>query len=105
MKKINLEDLNKRNDYVIDNFMKGVLQMEFIKVGDKYLLKNSNGKTFTEEEKLKLEKNELILKNDECDCKVEKIKKVSKINKKLREIEEANKEASNDTIEETNGTL
>lgn len=105
MKKINIEDLSKRNDYMIDNFMKGVLDMEFIKVGDKYLLKNSNGKTFTEEEKLKLERNELVLENDKCNCPVEQIKKKSKINKKLNEIEKATKEVANDTIKETNSTL
>ena len=87
MKRINLEELNRRNDYMIDNFMRGVLSMEFIKVGDKYLLKGSNSVILSEEEKLKYEKNELVLNNNDCDCEVEKIKKVSKINKKIKEIE------------------
>ena len=107
MKRINIEELSKRNDYMIDDFMKGALGMEFIKVGDKYLLKGSNSVILSEEEKLKYEKNELILNSKDCDCQVEKIKKVSKINKKLKKIEEekATKEVADDTIEETNSTL
>lgn len=102
MKKINIENLNRRNDYMIDNFMKGVLNMEFIKCGNNYILKDSNGKIVSEEEKLKLERHELELR-DECDCPVEQIKKKSKINKRLKEI--ATDEVANDTIEETNSTL
>lgn len=105
MKRINLEELNRRNDYKIDDFMRGVLSMEFIKVGDKYLLKDSNGKVVSEEEKLKLERNELVLKDEDCGCQVEQIKKKSKINRKINEIEKATKEVANDTIEETNSTL
>lgn len=102
MKRINLEELNRKNDYKIDDFMRGVLSMEFIKVGDKYLLKGSNSIIVDEAEKLKLERNEIIADNGDCGCEVDKIKKVSKINKKIRE---ATKEVANDTIEETNSTL
>lgn len=107
MKRINLEELNRRNDYMIDDFMRGVLGMEFIPIGEKYLVKGSNSVIVDEAEKLKLERNELILDNNDCDCKVEKIKKVSKINKKIKEIEKekATKEVADDTIEETNSTL
>lgn len=107
MKRINIEDMNRRNDYMIDDFMRGVLSMEFIKVGDKYLLKGSNSVILSEEEKLKLERNEMIVGNGDCGCEVEKIKKVSKINKKIKEIEKekATKEVADDTIEETNSTL
>jgi hypothetical protein len=52
MKRINIEELNRRNDYMIDDFMRGVLSMEFVKVGDKYLLKGSNSVILSEEEKL-----------------------------------------------------
>ena len=91
---------------MIDDFMRGVLQMEFVKVGDKYLVKGSNSLIVDEEEKLKLERNELIVNND-CGCMTENIKKVSKINKKLNKIEKekATKEVADDTIEETNSTL
>lgn len=107
MKRIDLEELSKRNDYMIDDFMRGVLSMEFIKVGDKYLLKGSNSVIVDEEEKLKLERNEMIVDNGDCGCEVEKIKKVSNINKKLKKIEKekATKEVADDTIEETNSTL
>ena len=106
MKRINLEELNRRNDYMIDDFMRGVLSMEFVKVGHKYLLKGSNSVILSEEEKLKYERNELVLNND-CGCMTENIKKVSKINKKLNKIEKekATKEVADDTIEETNSTL
>ena len=101
MKKIDLETLSIRNEYSIEDYIRGVeKEMEFIKYGNKYIIKDSNGKIVDEEEKLKLEKNEIILGNDECNCPVEKIKKVSKINKKLKEIEK-DTEVSNDTIEET----
>ena len=103
MKKINLDTLSIRNDYELDDFIRGVeKEMEFIKYGNNYIVKNSNGKVVSEEEKLQLEKNEIILNQDDCGCEVERIKKVSKINKKLRE---AKKEVVDDTIEETNSTL
>ena len=102
MKKIDIENVGIKNEGQIDDFMRGVLSMEFIKVGDKYLLKGSNSIIVDEAEKLKLERNEIIADNGDCGCEVEKIKKVSKINKKIRE---ATKEVANDTIEETNSTL
>lgn len=102
MKKINLEEVSIKNNYMIDDFIKGVVDMEFIKYGNNYILKDSNGKIVSEEEKLKLERHELEFK-DECECPVEQIKKKSKINKRLRELD--TKEVSNDTIEETTSTL
>lgn len=62
--------------------------MEFIKIGKNYMIKNSPSIIITEEEKLKLEKNELILKDIEgCNCQGETTKKISKINKKIKEVE------------------
>lgn len=56
------------------------------------MIKNSPSIIVTEEEKLKLEKNELILKDiEECGCQGETTKKIKKINKKLREINNDNK--------------
>ena len=105
MKKINLETLSIRNEYGLDDFIRGVeREMEFIKYGENYIIKNSNGKVVSEEEKLKLEREELILDNDDCGCQVEKIKKVSKINKKINKIEK-DKEVVDDTIEETSTTI
>ena len=69
--------------------------MEFIKIGKNYMIKNSPSIIVTEEEKLKLEKNELILKDiDGCNCQGETTKKIKKINKRIKEVE-------NETIKET----
>lgn len=90
MKKINLDTLSERNDYSIDNFMKGVLEMEFIPYGDKYLIKDSNGFVVDEKEKLLIEKGELVLKDIEgCECQKETTKKISKINKRLKELDDS----------------
>ena len=62
--------------------------MEFIKYGDKYIIKDSPNIVVSEEEKLKLEKHELILQDIEgCSCQEETTKKIKKINKKIKEIE------------------
>ena len=62
--------------------------MEFIKYGDKYIIKDSPNIVVSEEEKLKLEKNELILQDIEgCNCQGETTKKIKKIDKKIKEIE------------------
>ena len=62
--------------------------MEFIKYGDKYIIKDSPNIVVSEEEKLKLEKHELVLKDIEgCNCQGETTKKIKKINKKIKEVE------------------
>ena len=107
-KKINFEDLSLRNDYAIDNFMEGGLNMEFIDIGrGKFLVRNSNGLIVNEKERLEMEKKGLIIKDVESDtCQKETTKKVSKINKRLTEIEKENKEVEvDDTIEETDTTI
>lgn len=69
--------------------------MEFIKYGNKYLVKDSPNIIVSEEEKLKLERKELVLKDIEsCDCQKETTKKIRKINKKIKEVE-------NEIIKET----
>lgn len=108
--------------------------MEFIKLGKKYLIKNSNGRVITEEEKIKLENNELILKDIRSnECQKETTKKISKNKKRIKEIEQEkiftnvkvseerlepkaivklvketalqDKENADDTIKETNTTI
>lgn len=70
--------------------------MEFIKLGKRYLIKNGNGRIISEEEKLKLENKELILKDfTSNECQKETTKKIKKNKKRIKELE-------NDTIEETN---
>lgn len=68
--------------------------MEFIKLSkDRYMIKDSNNYVVSEKEKLQLEKKELVLKDIKgCECQQETTKKISKINKKLKE---------NETIKET----
>ena len=95
MKQIDWENISKKNEYTIDQFIERGVDMEFIKYGDKYLVKGSNGFIVDEKEKLQLEKGELILKDIEgCNCQAETTKKISKINKRLKEIDDTNKKAS-----------
>lgn len=100
-KRINLETLSIRNDYMIDDFLKGGIKMEFINIGrGKYLVRNSNGMIVNEKERLELEKRGLAIKDIKSDtCQKETTKKIKKINKKLEEVE------ADDTIEETNTTV
>lgn len=63
--------------------------MEFIKLGKRYLIKDTPNIVVSEEEKLKLEKKELVLKDIESpECQKETTKKIQKINKKIKEIKE-----------------
>lgn len=61
--------------------------MEFIKLrNDRYLLKGSNSVIVSEEEKLKLERKELIIEDIEgCNCQKETTLKLREINKKINE--------------------
>ena len=78
--------------------------MGFIKVGKNYMIKGSNGRIVSEEEKLKLENKELILKDIEgCECQKETTKKLSKNKKRLKEITALKKgDSADDIIKETN---
>jgi len=99
MNKIRLNDLNLRNDYSLSNFMRGALNMDFIKVGNNWMLKGSNGLIVSEEDKLKMEKKELILQDISSNkCQGETTRKIKRINKKIEEIKD-------DSIKETNTTL
>lgn len=72
---------------------KEILGMEFIKVGDKYMIANSNGIIVDEKEKLRLENRELVIKDVESNlCQKETTKKLSKNKKKLEELDENIKE-------------
>lgn len=103
MKKINFENLNERNDYQIGKLIGG-LKMEFIKYGDKYVVKNSGGKVVSEKEKLQMEKNELVFKDITSNtCQEKTTKKIKKINKKIKEAEE--KQTDAEVIEETDTTI
>ena len=92
MKKINLTNLSEKNGYMIDNFMKGVIDMQFIKYGDKYLIEGSNGYVVDEKEKLQIEKGELVLKDiTGCNCQKDTTLKIKEIDKQLEELEQEEK--------------
>lgn len=99
MKRINFENLNERNEFSLSNFLGGI-EMEFIKHGNNYLIKDSNGRIVSEEEKLKLENEELILKDiSSCECQKETTKKLKKNNKRIKEIMEEDKKQKFDKVE------
>lgn len=92
MKQINIDDFIKKNDLNITERLE-VLGMEFIKVGDKYMLKGSNGIIVDEKEKLQLENNEMVIKDFTSNkCQQETTKKISKNKKRIKEIMEKEKE-------------
>lgn len=101
MKRINFETLNERNDYSLLQFIERGVNMEFIKKGENYLIKNSNGRVVSEKEKLQLENDELVLEDiSSNNCQQETTKKIKKNKKRIKEIEEK----ENDTLEETTET-
>lgn len=103
MKRINFENLNERNDYQIGKLIGGI-EMEFIKYGDKYLIKNSGGRIVSEKEKLQLEKKELVIKDiTSNNCQEKTTRKIKKINKKIKEAEE--KQTDAEVIEETDKSI
>ena len=76
--------------------------MEFIKVGKKYMIKNSNGRIVSEKEKLELENNELIIKDFKSnECQGKTTRKIAKNKKRIKEIDTAIKENADETNEET----
>ena len=76
--------------------------MEFIKLReDRYLIKDSNSLIVSNEEKLKLEKKELIIKDIESnECQGKTTQRIEEID---RELENGNKSKSN-TIKKAKST-
>ena len=76
--------------------------MEFIKLReDRYLIKDSNGLIVSNEEKLKLEKKELIIKDIESnECQGKTTQRIEEID---RELENGNKSKPN-TIKKAKST-
>ena len=84
MKRIDITKMLKDN--MLEN-REEILGMEFIKMGDKYLIKNSNGVVVNEKEKLRLENNEMVIKDVESNlCQKETTKKISKNKKRIKEL-------------------
>lgn len=99
MKQINFENLNERNEFSLSNFL-GVIEMEFIKTQRGYLIKDSGGRVVSEEEKLKLENEEMIIEDFKSNnCQEETTKKIAKNKKKITALQ--NKENADDIIKET----
>ena len=72
--------------------------MEFIKVKNGYLIKNSNGRIVSEKEKLELENKDLIIKDIRSnECQGKTTQKLTKNKKKIKEIME---EEKNNKVEE-----
>lgn len=87
---------------ITDKYLESSDNMEFIKLReDRYLIKDSNGLIVSTEEKLKLEKKELIIKDIESnECQGKTTQRIKKID---RELENGNKSKSN-TIKKTKST-
>ena len=86
MKRIDITKMLKDN-YLDNEERKEILGMEFIKMGDKFLIKNSNGVVVDEKEKLKLENNEMVIKDVESNlCQKETTKKISNNKKRIKEL-------------------
>lgn len=94
MKQINLTQMLKANDW--DNVEeRRILGMEFIKRPDgNYIVKDS-GFVVSEKEMLKMQNEELVIKDISATCAKEITKEVSKNKKRIKEIE---------TVEETEPT-
>ena len=95
MKQIDLTAMMINNGMDIDR--KEILGMEFIKVGDKFMINNSNGIIVDEAEKIRLENRDLVIKDVESNqCQKETTRKLSKNKKRIEELHE--------NIEETEST-
>lgn len=94
MKRIDLAKMMINNGIDIDR--KEILGMEFIRLNDgNFLVKNSNGLIVSNEERLKMEKGELIIKDVSSNkCQEDTTKKIKEIDKELNEIENIKKTKS-----------
>ena len=79
---------------ITDKYLESSDNMEFIKLReDRYLIKDSNGLIVSNEEKLKIEKKELIIKDIESnECQGKTTQRIEEID---RELENGNKSKSN----------
>ena len=87
---------------IMGKYLESSDNMEFIKLReDRYLIKDSNGLIVSNEEKLKLEKKELIIKDIESnECQGKTTQRIEEID---RELENGNKSKSN-TIKKAKST-
>ena len=87
---------------ITDKYLESSDNMEFLKLREnRYLIKDSNGLIVSNEEKLKLEKKELIIKDIESnECQGKTTQRIEEID---RELENGNKSKSN-TIKKAKST-
>ena len=85
MKKINIKRLVEGNGLTLERRLLG---MEFIQMGDKYLIKNSNGIIVDEKEKKQLEAKELVIEDIKADCAKHITPKLTKKKKEIEELED-----------------
>lgn len=85
MKQINIDRLVMGNGLTLERRLLG---MEFIKVGDKYMIKGSNGIIVDEKEKAKLERDELVIEDIKADCAKNITPKLIKKQKEVKELED-----------------
>lgn len=80
--------------------------MELIKIGNKYLVNDSNGRIIDEKERLELENQDLVIQDiTSSGCVKEITKKIASNKKKIKELEEKEVVENEDkTIEETKST-
>lgn len=88
MKQINIERLIEGNGLTLE---RRLFDMEFIKVGDKYMIKGSNGFIVDEKEKAKLERDELVIEDIKADCAKNITPKLIKKQKEVKELEDIEK--------------
>lgn len=90
MKKIDIKQMLKDNNLDYKEEME-MLGMEFIKMYDgNYMIKNSNGRIVSEQEKIKLENRELIIKDVESNrCQKDTTKKLTENKKKLEKLNDS----------------
>lgn len=104
MKKINFENLNERNGYSLYDFLGGI-EMEFVKVGKNYMIKNSNGRIVSEKEKLMLENKEMIIQDIKSNnCQEKATKQIAENKKKIEMLENVEKEEPKTTAKKTTRT-
>lgn len=82
-----------------------MINMEFISIGNnRYMIKGSNNLVVDEEQKLKLEKKELIIKDiTSNECQGETTQKIVEIDKKLKG--KNGKRSKSNSINETESTI
>lgn len=79
--------------------------MELIKMGNKYLVKDSGGKVIDEKERLELENKDLVIQDiTSSGCVKEITKKIISNKKKIKELEKEVVENEDKAIEETRST-